>query len=137
MIWFLIWPVIQKHYSVVTELFIMHLTLNTFLVFITLSFFHAPKDVRLNTTRFFIIKIPNRKNFKKLQLIINLIMNLMNLRDYTKNIQQIHFRFYSLMLLFHQVMNCVFAGIYCKECWEETWLIIKSEIKNYSMTLTE
>ena len=43
---------------IVTELFIRGKKLN---IFITLSYFKVPKDVRLNTTHFFIAKIPNRR----------------------------------------------------------------------------
>ena len=34
--------------------------LNISIVFITQSYFKVPKEVRLNTTHFFIIKIPNK-----------------------------------------------------------------------------
>ena len=48
----------KKLDSVVTELFIRGRKLNISLVFITQSYFKVPKDVRLNTTHFFIAKIP-------------------------------------------------------------------------------
>ena len=47
--------------SIVTELFIRERRLNISLVFITQSYFKDPKDVTLNTTHFFISKIPNRR----------------------------------------------------------------------------
>ena len=47
--------------SVVTELFIRGRKLNSSLVFITQSCLKVPKDVRLNTTHFFISKIPNKR----------------------------------------------------------------------------
>ena len=50
----------KKLNSVVTELFIRGRKLNISLVFITQSYFEVPKDVRLNTTYFFITKIPNK-----------------------------------------------------------------------------
>ena len=46
--------------SIVTELFIRERKLNTSLVFITQSCFKVTKDVRVNTTYFFIAKIPKR-----------------------------------------------------------------------------
>ena len=46
--------------SIVTELFIRGRKLNTSLLFTTQSYFKIPKDVRLNTTHFFIAKIPNK-----------------------------------------------------------------------------
>ena len=53
--------------SVVTELFISGRKLNISLVFITQSYFKVSKDVRLNTTHFSIMKIPEKENFSKLQ----------------------------------------------------------------------
>ena len=46
--------------SVVIELFIRGIKLNISLVFMTETYFKVPKDVRLNTTHFFIMKIPNK-----------------------------------------------------------------------------
>ena len=51
----------KKLNSIVTELFISGRKINIFLVFITQSYFKVPKDVRLNTTHFFISKIPNER----------------------------------------------------------------------------
>ena len=47
--------------SIVTKLFIRGRKLNISLVFITQSYFKVPKDVRLNTSHFFIAKIPNKR----------------------------------------------------------------------------
>ena len=51
----------KKLNSIVTESFIRGRKLNIALVFIVQSYFKIPKDVRLNTTHFFIAKIPNRR----------------------------------------------------------------------------
>ena len=51
----------KKLNSIVTELFIRGRKLNISLVFITQSYFKVPKDVRLNTTHFFIAKISNKR----------------------------------------------------------------------------
>ena len=56
----------QKLNSIVTELFIRGRKLNIYLAFITQSYFKAPKDFRLNSTHFFIVKIPNKKEFNEL-----------------------------------------------------------------------
>ena len=47
--------------SVVTKLFIRGRKLNISLAFLTQSYFKVPKDVRINTTHFFIMKIPNKR----------------------------------------------------------------------------
>ena len=52
--------------SIVTELFIKGRKLNISLVFITQSYFKALKDVRLNTTHFFISKIPNKRELQQI-----------------------------------------------------------------------
>ena len=52
--------------SIVTELFFRDRKLNIDLVFITQSYFKVPKDVRLNTTHFFIAKIPNKRELQEI-----------------------------------------------------------------------
>ena len=56
----------KKLNSIVTELFIRGRKCNISIVFITQSYFKVPKDVRLNSTHFFIMKTPNKENFNKL-----------------------------------------------------------------------
>ena len=46
---------------IVTELLIRGRKLNISIIFITQSYFKVPKDVRLNSTHFFIMKIPNKR----------------------------------------------------------------------------
>ena len=53
---------------IVTELFIRGRKLNIYIAFITQSYFKVPKDVRLNSTHFFIMKIPNKKEFQQIAL---------------------------------------------------------------------
>ena len=56
----------KKLNSIVTELFIRGRKLNISLVFITQSYFKVPKNVRLNTTHFFIAKIPNKRELQQI-----------------------------------------------------------------------
>ena len=58
----------KKLNSIVTELFIRGRKLNISLVFITQSYFKVPKDVRLNTTHFFIAKIPNTRELQDIAI---------------------------------------------------------------------
>ena len=51
----------KKLNSIVTELFIRGRKLNISLAFIMQSYFKVPKDVRLNSTHFFIMKILNTR----------------------------------------------------------------------------
>ena len=50
---------------VVTELSIRGRKLNISIVFITQSYFKVPKDVKLNSTHFFIMKIPNKSELQQ------------------------------------------------------------------------
>ena len=50
----------KKLNSIVIELFIRIRKLNISVAFITQSYFKVPKDVGLNCTHFFIMKIPNK-----------------------------------------------------------------------------
>ena len=58
----------KKLNSVVTEFFIRGRKINISLAFISQSYFKVPKDVRLNTTNFFIAKIPNRKELQQIAI---------------------------------------------------------------------
>ena len=42
--------------------------LNISIVFNTKSYFKKPKDVRLNSTHFFVMKIPNKRELQKIAL---------------------------------------------------------------------
>ena len=58
----------KKLNPVVTELFIRCRKLNISIAFITQSYFKVPKDVRLNSTHFFIMKIPNKRELQQIAL---------------------------------------------------------------------
>ena len=50
----------------VTELFIRGKKLNISIVFISQSYFKVPKNVRLNSTHFFIMKIPIKRKLQQI-----------------------------------------------------------------------
>ena len=58
----------KKLNSVSTKLFIRGRKLNTSFIFITQSYFKVPKDVRLNSTHFLIMKISNKKELQQIAL---------------------------------------------------------------------
>ena len=58
----------NKLNPIVTELFILGRKLNISIVFITQSYFKVSKDVRLNSTHFFIMKIPNKRELQQIAL---------------------------------------------------------------------
>ena len=59
----------NKSNPIVPELFIRDRKLNISIVFITQSYFEVSKDVRLNSTHFFIMKIPNKRELQ--QIVLN------------------------------------------------------------------
>ena len=58
----------KKLNPVVTEFFIRGRKLNISIVFITQSYFKVPKDFRLNSTYFFIMKIQNKRELQQIAL---------------------------------------------------------------------
>ena len=64
----------KKLNSIVTDLFIRGRKPNNSLVFITQSYFTVPKNIRLNSTHYFVLKTPN-----KLHLIIHQILTFKTL----------------------------------------------------------
>ena len=56
----------KKFQSIIKELFIRCKKLNISLVFITQSYFFAPKDVRLNSTHYLIMKINNKRELQNI-----------------------------------------------------------------------
>ena len=69
----------KKLNSIVTELFIRGRNLNISFVFITQSYIKVFKDVRLNTTHFFITKIPSKRELQ--QIALNLSSDI-NTKDF-------------------------------------------------------
>ena len=58
----------NKLNPIVTELFIRGRKFNISIIFITQSYFKDPKDLRLNSTHFFTMKIPNKRELQQIAL---------------------------------------------------------------------
>ena len=58
----------KKFQAVIKELFIRCKKINISLVFITQSYFSVPKDVRLNSTHYFIMKIDNKRELQNIAI---------------------------------------------------------------------
>ena len=95
----------KKLNSVVTELFIIGRKLHISLAFITQSYFKVPKDVRPNSTHFFIMKIPNKGELQQIALIIHQLLALKISLRFTKNVLLDHILFWLMMLCFHQIID--------------------------------
>ena len=64
---------------IVTELFIRVRKLNISLVFIRQYYFAVPKNITLNSTHYFVMKIPSRRELQEFHLIIYQILTFMML----------------------------------------------------------
>ena len=58
----------KKFQAIIKELFIRCRKLNISLVFITQSYFSVPKDVRLNSTHYLIMKINNKRELQHIEI---------------------------------------------------------------------
>ena len=58
----------KKFQSVIKELFIRCRKINISLVFITQSYFSVPKDVRLSSTHYLIMKIDNKRELQNIAI---------------------------------------------------------------------
>ena len=68
----------RKLNPVAIGLFIRGRKLNIAIVFITQSYFALPKNIRLNSTSYFVYE-NSKQNFNKLHLIIHQILTFKNL----------------------------------------------------------
>ena len=92
----------KKLNSVVTELFISGRKLNVSLVLITQSYFNVPKNVTLNTTHFFIMKITNKRELQQTALNHSSDIGFKDFIRSTKNVLLNHILLYLMMLRLHQ-----------------------------------
>ena len=56
----------KKFQAIIKELFITCRKLNSLLVFIRQSYFSVPKEVRLNSTHYLIMKIPSKRELQNI-----------------------------------------------------------------------
>ena len=95
----------KKVNPVVTELFIRGRKLNICIVFITQSYFKVPKDVRLNSTHFFIMKIPNKRELQQITLNHSSYIDVKGFMRFIKDALQNHTLFWLMIQLYHQMIR--------------------------------
>ena len=78
----------KRFQAIIKELFIRCRKLNISLVFITQSYFSVPKDVRLNSTHYLIMKISNRKELQNIAINHSAILITKILWKFTENAQK-------------------------------------------------
>ena len=80
---------------IVTELFIRGRKLNISLACITQSYFAAPKNIRLNTTHYFIMKIPNKQELQRIASSNSSDIDFKNLKNLSKKCTAKPYSFFS------------------------------------------
>ena len=63
------------------------------LVFITPSYFAVPKNIRLNSTQYFIMKIPNKRVLQQIAFNHSSDINFQDFMDLSKTVLQNRFLF--------------------------------------------
>ena len=95
----------NKLNPIVTELFIRGRKLNISIVFITQSYFKVPKDVRLNSTHFFLMKIPNKIELQQIALNHSSDIDFKDFMKIYKKYTKEPYSFFWLMIqLYHQMI---------------------------------
>ena len=83
----------KKFEVIIKELFIRCRKLNIYLVFITKAYFSVPKEVRLNSIHYLIIKIHNKRDVRNIVINYSSDIDYKDFRIITENIQVKHIFF--------------------------------------------
>ena len=94
----------KKLNLIVTELFTRGRKVNISTVFITQSYFKVPKDVTLNNTHFFIMKIPNKRELRQIALNHSSDIDFKDFVKIYKNALQNHILFKLFIEIYHQII---------------------------------
>ena len=94
----------KKLNPIVTELFIRSRKLNISVVFIKQSYFKVPKDVRLNSTHFLIMKTPIKRELQQIAFNHSSDIDFTDFIKIDKNVLQNHILFYLMTQPNHQII---------------------------------
>ena len=83
----------KKLNPIATELFIKGRKLNISFVFITQSNFDVPKNIKLNSTHYFIMKIPNKRELSQIAFNHSLDIDFRDFMNLYKNVLENHILF--------------------------------------------
>ena len=79
--------------SITKELFIRCRKINISLVFITQSYFSVPKDVRLNSTHYLIMKVNNKRELQNISINHSADIDYKDFIKFIDNVQKNHITF--------------------------------------------
>ena len=94
----------NKLNPIVTELFIRGRKHNISIVFIMQSYFKVPKDVRLNSTHFFIMKIPNKRKLQQIALNHSSGIDFKDFMNIYKKWTKERYSFWLMIQHYHQMI---------------------------------
>ena len=119
MIWLLICLIIKKLNPIVTELFIRGRKLNISLVFVIQSYSAVPKNIKLSSTLYFVMKFPNKRELQKIEF------------NHSSNID-----FHNFMNLYKKctAKPCLFLDIDTTFAWDNP---LRFRIKEYKKDRTK
>ena len=87
-----------------TELFISGRKLNISLILITESYFVGAKYIRLNSTHYFVMKIPNKRELKQIAFNHSSDINFQDFMNLHEKCTAKPYSFWLLVLLLHQII---------------------------------
>ena len=91
----------KKPNLIVTELFIRGKKLNISLVFIIQFYFVVPKSIILNSTNYFVMKIPNKRELQQIAFNHLLDIDFQNFMNLYKKYNSKPYSFLVMILLLH------------------------------------
>ena len=86
----------KKFQSIIKELFIRCRKLNISLVFITQSYFSVPKDVSLNSSHYFIMKINNKRELQNIAINHSADIDYKDFMEIYRECTKDHFNFLTI-----------------------------------------
>ena len=98
--------------SIVTELFIRGRKLNISLPFITQYDFAVPKNIRLNSTHYFVMKTQNKRELQQFAFNNSSDIDFQDFINLYKSCTIKHILFWLLILLLHQIIVHVSERIF-------------------------
>ena len=102
----------NKKNPIITELLIRGRKLNISLVFIKQSYFAVSKNVRQNSTRCFILKIPNKRELQQIVFNHSSDIEFQDFMDLYKKPIAKPYPLYWLILLLHEIIIYVSERIF-------------------------
>ena len=94
----------KKLNPLVTELFIRGRKLNISIVFITQSYFKVPKEIRITTTIFFIMKIPNKRELQQIAINHSSDIDFKDFMKIYKKYTREPYSFWLMIQLYRQII---------------------------------